>query len=100
LRYTNLQHGGLALAFSVAAIVQMAAQLILVRRRLGPRLSVRALAGTFARASLAAAVLFPVARAASSLVGQHVDLTITGGRLAQVLAGIAAGAAVYGAAGP
>ena len=98
LRYTNLQHGGLALAFSVAAIVQMAAQLILVRRRLGPRLSVRALAGTFARASLAAAVMFPVARAASSLVGQHVDLTITGGRLAQVLAGIAAGAAVYGAA--
>ncbi|HEY8417667.1 MAG TPA: lipid II flippase MurJ, partial [Limnochordales bacterium] len=98
LRFTALEHGGLALAFSIAAIVQMAAQLAVLRRRLGPRLHVRAVAGTFARASLAAAVMFPVAREVSLLVGQHVNLAATGGRLAQVLAGMAAGAAVYGAA--
>ncbi|REJ36226.1 MAG: hypothetical protein DIU82_05210, partial [Bacillota bacterium] len=96
LRWTNLSHGGLALAFSAAAIVQMAAQLMLLRPKLGGRLDIRAIAGTFARAAVGSALMFPAVQAAAQLAGAYVDLTLTSGRLAQVLAGIAAGVAVYG----
>ncbi|OUM95144.1 MAG: murein biosynthesis integral membrane protein MurJ [Firmicutes bacterium ZCTH02-B6] len=96
LRWTNLLHGGLALAFSAAAIVQMSAQLALLRPKLGRRLDLRALASTFGRAALGSAVMFPAARAAANLAGTRVDLALTSGRLVQVLAGMAAGVLVYG----
>ncbi|MFS8665798.1 MAG: murein biosynthesis integral membrane protein MurJ, partial [Limnochordales bacterium] len=96
LRWTDLAHGGLALAFSIASLVQMTAQLVLLRPRLGGRLDIRALLGTGARAALAAAIMFPAARAAAAAAGARVDLALTSGRLIQVLAGIAAGVAVYG----
>ena len=96
LRWTALQHGGLALAFSVAAVVQMLAQIAALRPKLGGRLELKAVAGTFARSCLAAAVLFPAARWTGTVIGAHVDLVLVPGRLLQVLAGVAAGVLAYG----
>ena len=63
LRWTNLEHGGLALANAAASIVQMSAQLYFLRGKVGGRLEGRALLGTLARAGLAALIMMPRPRA-------------------------------------
>lgn len=95
LRWTSLEHGGLALAFSVAAIVQMTIQITWLRSKVGGRLPVRDLAATLLRSIMAAAAMIPVAAAAADVVGHRVDLTSLTGRLAEVGAGVTAGVAVY-----
>ncbi|MBO8142730.1 MAG: murein biosynthesis integral membrane protein MurJ [Firmicutes bacterium] len=95
LRWSGLEHGGLAVAFSAAAICQMTWQLVRIRRRLGNRLNVKELILTFARSTLAAAVMFPAATWAAAVAGDRVDLTLLSGRFLQVAAGIGTGVAVY-----
>src|SRR5690625_1250750 len=84
LRTTNLGHGGLALAFSVAAVLQMTLQFALLRRKLDGRLPWSAIAGTFGKSLAAAVVMFPVASFAGEWIGQRVDLALLSGRLIQV----------------
>ncbi|MFS8524292.1 MAG: murein biosynthesis integral membrane protein MurJ [Limnochordales bacterium] len=98
LRWTNLEHGGLALANAAASIVQMSAQLYFLRGKVGGRLEGRALLGTLARAGLAALIMMPAAAGAAAAVGARVDVGTLAGRLAETGAGIAAGVAVYAAA--
>lgn len=98
LRWTNLEHGGLALAFSVAAIVQMTTQLVLLRPKVGGRLPVGVLLNTLVRSAVAAGAMVPVAAAAADAVGAWVDLASVFGRLGQVAAGVVAGVVVYGMA--
>lgn len=96
LRWTDLEHGGLALAYSIAALVQMTTQLFFLRPKVGGRLEGRVLASTLARSVAAAAAMVPVAAAAARIVGARVDLGTLTGRLAEVGAGVLAGVAVYG----
>lgn len=95
LRWTSLAHGGLALAHSLASVVQMTTQLLLLRRKLGGRLDGSKLLGTLARAAAAALVMMPAAAGAAKAVGARVDVATLAGRLAETGAGIAAGVAVY-----
>lgn len=94
LRFTPLQHGGLALAYALAAAAQLAVGLFFLRRRL-PALEVRPIAASALRAGAAAIVMALGAFAASQLVGARVDLTTVTGRLVQVGAGVAAGVILY-----
>lgn len=94
LRTTNLGHGGLALAFSVAAVVQMALQYTVLRRKL-ERLSWAPVGVTFGKSALAAAAMFLPAAFVGQWLGARVDLSTLTGRLVQTGGGVAAGALVY-----
>lgn len=95
LRWTNLEHGGLALAYSVAAVVQMTTQILLLRPKVGGRLEGRVLLNTLTRSAVAGLVMVPVAAAAASAVGARVHLATFGGRLTEVTVGIVAGVITY-----
>lgn len=97
LRFTNLAHGGLALAHSLASVVQMTAQILLLKPKVGGRLDGGRVLDTLMRAGLAAAAMLPAAAWAAGAVGARVDVTTLTGRLAETGAGIAAGVIVYGA---
>lgn len=97
LRTTSLSHGGLALAFSVAAIVQMTLQFSLLRQRLEPRLQWAPVLATLAKATAAAAVMYFPAAFVADRIGDVVDLTTMVGRVLQVGGGVIVGAVVYGA---
>lgn len=96
LRTTNLGHGGLALAFSVAAIVQMSLQFGGLQSKLSERLRWRPVITTLLKSALAAAAMFPAAMFVGEWIGARVDLAFAPGRLLQVGGGVAAGAVVYG----
>lgn len=98
LRWTGLEHGGLALAHSAASIGQMTIQLLLLRPRVGGRLEGRALLHTLSRSVLAAALMTPAAAAAAAAVGARVDLATLSGRVAEVGAGVLVGVGVYAGA--
>lgn len=96
LRTTDLGHGGLALAFSAAAIVQMTLQFAVLRTQLGERLRWAPVVNTFTKSLIAAAVMFPPALWVADVVGTRVDLAHMTGRVLQVGAGVVVGALVYG----
>lgn len=95
MRVTNLGHGGLALAFSVAAIVQMTLQFAVLQRKLSTRLGWRPTVTTFTKSAVAASAMFPVAQFAGDWIGARVDLAFAPGRLLQVGGGVTAGALVF-----
>jgi len=97
LHFTNLRHGGLALSFSIMGLLNMAALLYLLRRKVGP-LGGRSILKTFVlstAASLAMGLIaFGAFRATQKLpflAGRSHVLTAG----VQVLAGLSAGVVIY-----
>ncbi|HPT67578.1 MAG TPA: murein biosynthesis integral membrane protein MurJ [Bacillota bacterium] len=104
LRFTNLQHGGFALSFSIMGILNMALSLYFLRRKVGG-IDGRNMAKTFLQASLAAAVMglalawckpwlaATMAGLRSLLVGRGVSLDL--GDLGLVAVAMTVGVGVY-----
>ncbi|MGI6036742.1 MAG: murein biosynthesis integral membrane protein MurJ [Limnochordia bacterium] len=94
LQFTGLGHGGLALAFSLTSIINLAASLYLLRNKLGG-IGGPLILKTMAKSALAAAVMGFGAYYAGEYIGLVVDLQRTAGRLIQVGGGIAVGVLLY-----
>ncbi|HET7558431.1 MAG TPA: murein biosynthesis integral membrane protein MurJ [Limnochordia bacterium] len=94
LRYTDLGQGGLALAFSLSSIVNTAAFLIVLKRRLN-HIGGRQILRTLALSALASIAVYFVAGAVAAVLAPHLNLAGNAGRLIQVLSAVAAGAGVY-----
>ncbi|HEX6972564.1 MAG TPA: lipid II flippase MurJ, partial [Limnochordia bacterium] len=97
LHYTSLGHGGLALAFSLANIINLLALWWRLRARLGPMQGQRTLR-TVTLAAVASMVMGWSTAWAADWIGLHLDLSSTAGRLLHVAVGTAVGCLVYGAA--
>ncbi len=90
-------HRGLALATSIAVTVNFGIACFALRRRFGP-LGLRSVGVATAKSLAASALMAPCAWLAAEAVAQAFGRVSTTMRAAQVLASIAAGVAVYGAA--
>ncbi len=94
LQATNLQHGGLALAYSITSLINMLTYLTRLRRRIGA-IDGRRLVRTTALSLLAAAAMAVAAWQSARLVGIWIGSTGVVGRAAEVASGVGAGVLVY-----
>jgi len=94
LKTTDLNHGGLALAFSITSTISLLLYMVLLKRRLdhidGKRITVTAM-----KAFAASIVMAMCVYLAADYAGRGVDLAAPAGRALQVAAGIGTGVAVY-----
>lgn len=95
LRYTSLEHGGLALAYSLTAIVNMLNYLFTLRRKVG-RIDGRRIARTLALSALASAVMAWSVRLVLSALEARLSAALPGRDLWLVAASVLTGVAVYG----
>lgn len=95
LNFTQLHHGGLALAFTLASLAQMVLGLWFLRGRIGSIEGTRILT-TALRAGAASLVMGMGAHATAQWVASWTNLAHWPGRLLQVSAGVAAGVLIYG----
>ncbi len=97
LFFTELGHGGIALAFSLTASVNVILYLWILRRKLGTIAGHR-LAATAAKALPASIIMGIFAFLTAAWIGPRVDLSVGSGRSLQTFAAIAVGATAYLAA--
>ncbi|HHT36504.1 MAG TPA: murein biosynthesis integral membrane protein MurJ [Firmicutes bacterium] len=94
LKWTNLDTGGLALAFSITSLIQMLILVWSLRKKLGA-VDGRRILDTAVRALAAAAVMAPCTHYTAMFAAQYVNLVSTTGRLLQTFSAIAVGVLVY-----
>ena len=94
LKLPGLNHGAIALAFSITAGINMFIALAVLRRKLGG-IDGHRIAAAAIKAFAAAAVMGVGVYAASGFLGGHLDLTRTMGRLLQVFGSILVGVVLY-----
>ena len=94
LKWTSLDIGGLALAVSVASLVQMMILIGALRLKIGA-IGGRRILDTVARAAAACAVMAPCTHYTAALAAKYVDLSGGTGRLVQTFSAIAVGIVVY-----
>lgn len=94
LKWTSLDIGGLALAFSLASLVQMMILIGALRLKIGA-IGGRRILDTVARAAAACAVMAPCTHYTAALAAKYVDLSGGTGRLVQTFSAIAVGIVVY-----
>lgn len=97
LRVTDLQHGALALAWSITTFLNMLHYLAALRRHIGT-FDGRRIARTVVLATAGAAVMGVAAHAVAHGLAGYLDLTAGWGRLVQVGVAVLAGVAVYAGA--
>lgn len=94
LRFTGLEHGAIALAYSITSIINMLTALYILRRKLGAidgHRVVMAVVKALAASAVMGLVVFYIGQALSG----YVDLSRALGRLIQVFVSIGAGVIVY-----
>lgn len=89
-----LEHGGLALAYSLAGIFNMAWLLVILRGRL-QGLGGHGLGASVAKSILGTAIMAALAYLAASYLGGVVDLTTKAGQLVQVGGAVGVGVVAY-----
>ena len=94
LKWTSLEIGGLALAFSLTSLIQMLILIWALRRKIGT-IGGRRILNTVARAAAASAVMAPCTYYAAVLAARYVNLASGTGRLVQTFSAIAVGIGVY-----
>lgn len=92
IRY--LAHGGLALAYSLAGIVNMAGLLYILRKRIGS-IDGRRIASSFIKTLSISVIMGLAVYQMAALVERYVGVGIKTGQIIQVLAGVAVGSAVF-----
>lgn len=93
IRY--LQHGGLALAYSVAGIFNLLLLLGLLRRETGP-LGGAVIVRSFSQSLLASIIMGVVVAWVASFLGAEVGVSTKAGQAIQVLGAMGAGVGIYG----
>lgn len=91
---TDLGVGGLALAFSLTAVIQMLIAIIVLRRKLGG-IDGKRILNTAGRALIASIFMGISAYYGAKIGGSFVDLTTVSGRLIETFSGIGAGVLIY-----
>jgi len=94
LKWTSLDIGGLALAFSLTSLIQMLILIGALRRKIGP-IGGRRIFSTVARSAAASAVMAPCTHYTAVLAARYVDLATGTGRLVQTFSAITVGIGVY-----
>ncbi len=94
VKWTNLDIGGLALAFSVASLFQMLILIWHLRRKLG-MIDGRRIINTFLRSSFAALIMGLGSFATANYLAIYVNLGTTSGRLIQTMGAILIGIGIY-----
>jgi len=94
LTWTNLDVGGLALAYSLTSLIQMLLLIWMLRRKLGA-IDGRAILTTVVKAGAASAAMGISTHFTASIVAGYVNLATGSGRLFQTLCAIAVGVVVY-----
>lgn len=94
LQWTNLGHGGLALAISLTSTVNMMVFLILLRKKLGTIDGTR-LATTFGRSVVCAIAMGLLAYQTANLIAPQLDLARASGRAIQTFSAIGVGSLAY-----
>lgn len=94
VKWTKLDVGGLALAFSLTAVIQMLISIWMLRRKLG-FIDGRRILNTVYRAFAASCVMGVSVHYVSNILGQYVDLAGISGRAIQTLGSIAVGLLIY-----
>lgn len=92
---TNLNHGALALAWSLTVILNMTLYLLVLRKHIG-HFDGRRILRSGVLAVIGSAIMACAAYFAAAVVGEWVSLSTSVGRLIQVITGVLTGAAVYG----
>lgn len=92
---TDLNHGALALAWSLTVILNMILYLLVLRKHIGHFDGKRILRSGIL-AVIGSAVMACAAYYTATLVGEWVGLSTSAGRLLQVITGVLAGVLVYG----
>lgn len=94
LKWTSLDIGGLALAFSLTSLIQMLILLWALRRKIGA-VGGRRILSTVARSAAACAVMAPCTHYTAVLAARYVNLASGTGRLIQTFSAISVGIVVY-----
>lgn len=94
LRWTNLAHGSLALAYSIAATVNFLLYLTILKRRLG-RIDGKKLVQTVVKSGIASAVMAIAVTWGMNSITPHIPVHTGTGRLIEVLVLTGIGVGVY-----
>jgi putative peptidoglycan lipid II flippase len=94
LRYTNLGHGGLALAFSLTSVINLSIFLYLLRNKLGGIGGTKILI-TLLKSGLSSGVMGILSYYLAQFLGLYLNLDRASGRLIQVGVAILVGVIVY-----
>lgn len=90
----NLAHGGLALAYSLAGIVNMAGLLYILRKRIGS-IDGRRIASSFLKTLGISVIMGLAVYQMAALVERYIGVGLKTGQIIQVLAGVAVGSAIF-----
>jgi len=93
----NLRHGGLALATSIVAILNMLAMLIILRRRIGG-LNGKLITNSFVKVLIATALMAGASWAVKEMVAQMIDVSRMSGAFLQVAIAGGVGVLIYAGA--
>lgn len=94
LKFTNLESGGLALAYSITNIANMTSYVIRLRRKMGA-IDGRRILTCLAKAAAAASVMGIVVYELTGLIGTYINLAALTGRTLQVVVPMGVGALLY-----
>jgi putative peptidoglycan lipid II flippase len=94
LTFTNLEAGGLALAYSITNIVNMISYILRLRRKMGT-VDGKRIVTCIAKAAAAASVMGIVVYQLADFIGSRVNLAAMTGRAVQVILPMGAGAVIY-----
>lgn len=94
IKWTKLDVGGLALAFSLTAVIQVLISIWMLRRKLGV-IDGRRILNTVYRAFAASCFMGVCVHFAANIFDRYVDLASVSGRVIQTLGSIAVGLLIY-----
>jgi putative peptidoglycan lipid II flippase len=94
LKFTSLDSGGLALAYSITNIVNMTSYILRLRKKLGT-IDGRRILTCIVKASAAASAMGLVVYQLTEFIGSRIDLAAAAGRIFQVIVPMGAGAVIY-----
>ena len=94
LKFTSLDSGGLALAYSITNIVNMTSYILRLRKKLGT-IDGRRILTCIVKASAAASAMGLVVYQLTEFSGGRIDLAAAAGRIFQVIVPMGAGAVIY-----